>query len=432
MDKWFGIIEILASLFDASASILFAFFATKDKRDRGYIPLTLLFIVIMYSLQEVSENTVVQMITIGSIVTVYSLLIMQQKRFWQAIFYGALFVVLLLASNVVVVNIMACVMQASISKVLAFETIGRLLGILIHKIVFATAILFMLTLLRRFLLRKEEMSVILLVLCLNTYLLSVICNLQEAGNFDIMEQSEYLIMALVVVTMSVVIFICMVRIGDRSRLEMENRALQMTLEGQKASIQKSERLYQDTRMLKHDMKHYLQMAKDLLDQKEYEEVDNCLEHLLQHETFQTRVFYTGIPVLDVVLNEKEEFCRQVQTSFKAEVSCSEVKQHLLDIGVILANLLDNAIEAQKAVEESSRKVELKMFTKGDTLFIMLRNSVTGEVLLQNPKLHTTKDNAIEHGWGTKSVAKLVKELDGTLEYQQECDAFTVSVMISIA
>ena len=67
----------------------------------------------------------------------------------------------------------------------------------------------------------------------------------------------------------------------------------------------------------------------------------------------------------------------------------------LDIAVMLSNLLDNAVEAQKKItQDKPRSIFLKIFSYENKYSILIKNTVAKSVLQNNPRLLLIKPIAI--------------------------------------
>lgn len=99
-----------------------------------------------------------------------------------------------------------------------------------------------------------------------------------------------------------------------------------------------------------------------------------------------------------------------------------------DMCTILANLLDNAIEAVGAMEELGT-VELTIRRINHFLLIKVSNSCATqkEKFVNYPS--TTKENKELHGWGLPSVKDAVDKYNGTLKCTNENNLFNVTIMI---
>ena len=99
----------------------------------------------------------------------------------------------------------------------------------------------------------------------------------------------------------------------------------------------------------------------------------------------------------------------------------------VDLTALLDNVLQNAVES--AVKSEKKYVSFSAFRVNDNFMKMLiSNSCdTAPVFDKKGNLRSSKKGK-NHGWGTKSVARVIKKYDGDVNYryiadkaQFECD-----------
>src|SRR5699024_8120442 len=108
---------------------------------------------------------------------------------------------------------------------------------------------------------------------------------------------------------------------------------------------------------------------------------------------------------------------------------------------LFGNLLDNALESCERVieEEKTEKestineqkaqlwIQVKIEQKKQLLFIEIANSADQSPERKERKLLTRKKDSSLHGYGLKSVERIVEEHDGVIFYDAEDRVFTVKV-----
>lgn len=110
---------------------------------------------------------------------------------------------------------------------------------------------------------------------------------------------------------------------------------------------------------------------------------------------------------------------------------------MFDMGIILNNLLDNAIEACEKLETGKGFIRLSMKRKKQFLLIDVENSFDGAVPMQMgggfiPS--TTKQNSLpsiitEHGIGLENVRDVAERYFGGVNIKAKGDVFHVTVML---
>lgn len=97
-----------------------------------------------------------------------------------------------------------------------------------------------------------------------------------------------------------------------------------------------------------------------------------------------------------------------------------------DIGVLYGNLLDNAIEACRKLEQEKRFLKLDNKYVEGKLMLIIRNSKVPD---KNEALETTKRERDMHGRGISSVCKVVDAYNGVIDFEDYGEEFEVSVML---
>lgn len=207
-------------------------------------------------------------------------------------------------------------------------------------------------------------------------------------------------------------------------------------------IREIEQLYTGIRRMKHDMKNYLFDIRNLLDTRgicveEDEEglgayfsgIGKTLEQL----DFR---FHTGNPITDVIVNGKYQQARQMGIEFSCSFSFpKEYGISAFDIGVILNNALDNALEAcgnlQKRKPEEPLFIQIETYCRNNMYFIEIANRFDGILRYEETKgeLLTRKDNAFEHGLGFQNLSLCAEKYLGKAAYRYSTDTFYLTVML---
>ena len=93
---------------------------------------------------------------------------------------------------------------------------------------------------------------------------------------------------------------------------------------------------------------------------------------------------------------------------------SALKIREIDCTVVLANLLDNAVEACAKLEQPERWIEVKALlehtggTEDETLFISVVNA-SPPVKIVNDRIDTTKEDPSLHGFGLPNVKEILSQ-----------------------
>lgn len=216
--------------------------------------------------------------------------------------------------------------------------------------------------------------------------------------------------------------------------------LEKQIDGLQTHMEEMERIYSDMRGMKHDLKNTVSVIRQLSNNNEdnaelqtyISEMNQCLEKL------ESR-FNTGNTVADTLLNMKYyEAVRNVPNiNIYADdlIFSQELKIHSYDIGIILGNALDNAVEACKKLKinepSADTFIRLSSIQKGNFLILTIENSFYGEIVInsQNELPATDKADKKSHGIGLANIKSTAEKYQGTMDFKVKDRVFILSVMM---
>ena len=223
--------------------------------------------------------------------------------------------------------------------------------------------------------------------------------------------------------------------------ERKGRAV---LEKQVSALQEyvgeRERIWSGVRGLKHDMRNTLSVAMRIAEKGgEGERLQAYLEQLsLSLDAFETE-FRTGNVVADALLDMKCHEARKRIPELQVEVEELAFPGTLAiqdyDIGVILGNALDNAVEACERLhrEEPGTAcfIRLSSFLDGEMFLMEIRNNFDGKLITREGKEFpdTGKADGESHGIGLANIKSTCEKYHGTVEWKARDGVFTLSVML---
>ena len=148
-----------------------------------------------------------------------------------------------------------------------------------------------------------------------------------------------------------------------------------------------------------------------------------IETLLQQMTAAEQKIFTANAVVNGILNLKLQKMEMAQIEYEFDIHIPEqLKIQGTDLGVLLGNLLDNAIEACQEFQ-GEKKIRLLIEYQNSGVVIHCENPCNEDT----ETLQTKKKDKINHGFGMGSIAQIVKKYDGFWEYQMKSGLFKVTV-----
>ena len=99
-----------------------------------------------------------------------------------------------------------------------------------------------------------------------------------------------------------------------------------------------------------------------------------------------------------------------------------------EICSLFGDLLDNALEAcEKVTDKERKKISIKIEQHMQMLFLEIKNGTDKLPAKSGHTFLTSKQDKSLHGYGLKSVERIVTRYDGDLAYEMEDGMFVVSI-----
>lgn len=200
----------------------------------------------------------------------------------------------------------------------------------------------------------------------------------------------------------------------------------------RARIQEMEQSYAMIRRMKHEMRGCLTNIKGLAGRGAYAELEEYIARMDESIGSFEPVLQTGSPVTDVIVNDTRQRSLDLGVSFQAEFHYpGQGGYDAFDVGIVLQNLLQNALEACEKVPEGERSITLTGKETGRFFLIEVKNSFAGEAVFGQDGLPATtkQGDAPMHGIGLPNVRRVAEKYMGGLELKTDRREFSATVLL---
>ena len=190
-----------------------------------------------------------------------------------------------------------------------------------------------------------------------------------------------------------------------------------------------ETVYSEQRKKVHEFKNQLGCLNGLMEGGNYEEMERYLGKLTDNWTGEMDYIHTNHAIVNSILNQKYKYAKSMGIPILFAVNdLGELPIGEEDIVILLANLLDNAIEACQKVMESDKMIKFRFLKEENKITISIRNPVQETVKITAGRLETTKKNPEEHGIGMANIQRVVEKYGGENIWSYRDGYFTQSII----
>lgn len=377
-----------------------------------------------------SDSPVLQMVLGFVVIIGYSMIVMR-GGLWQSIT-----IALVLLVNTLLVNLATSLCVEILSWYRGAEQIinttsSKMAYVAFNRIVFI--IIFYIwgrVLAKRRIIKKEEWLMLAVYFIADSVAAVALILWTYVRHFDGRDYIYVLAIEISIIVMTVVPLAIANSISYKNEYEKRNELANLKLQAQRADIIRMDKEYQDIRKIRHDMVKHLNIYMHLLNDGDYEGLRKAIGEHIEDCGQNKYVYVAGNNLVNSVLNEKKVLCEHENIKMQVEVTASVDGERELDIAVMLSNLLDNAVEAQKKItQDKPRSIFLKIFSYENKYSILIKNTVAKSVLQNNPRFITDKANRYLHGIGMKSIEHTVDKNGGYIQRYEEDGMFCVHILL---
>ena len=242
----------------------------------------------------------------------------------------------------------------------------------------------------------------------------------------------------------VVLMVLAVRESETRYFQQKVLINEYYLETQKEHYEQQSEANQEIRRIRHDVKNHAYVMKELLRRKEYGELEEYLSEVTREMEQADVSVHVGNEIADAILSEKRQKAEKLGIEIKVEGEMTGVSLSAVDTCTILANALDNAIEAVAGLQAEGKPasgresgasvnpvIELSFKKNQNFLLMEEKNPARKNIVVENGLIATTKKDRGNHGFGLLNIREAVGKYDGECVITAQDGQFTLEIMLPL-
>lgn len=204
-----------------------------------------------------------------------------------------------------------------------------------------------------------------------------------------------------------------------SHQKTEKAVLDNQLREQKIYLAEAQKRDEQLSSFQHDIDNHLSVLSGLLKERKYSDAEQYFQKLQISSTSLRRNIRTGNTVLDVLLREKIGYAEQNHIAVSCHASLPPaLPVDDMDLCIIVANILDNAIQACAKITECRPDIDITIKVRHQFLLIEVTNP-------------TSSMSEATPGTGLKNVVSAAEKYLGTTEIGTDGGRFRISVLLCL-
>jgi sensor histidine kinase regulating citrate/malate metabolism len=188
--------------------------------------------------------------------------------------------------------------------------------------------------------------------------------------------------------------------------------------------------YHEQRKKAHDYKNQMECVSELLGQNEIEKASAYVNNVCNAFIDEMNYVNTNHAIINAVINQKYKLAKAQGIAMVLSLNdLGGITVKDVDLVTILANLLDNAIEASEKLIAENRIIKFLFHLENGKITISVRNPLPGELKTMNGYPMSTKQNPSAHGIGIMNIESAVSKYNGESNFSYHDGFFTHTIII---
>lgn len=186
-------------------------------------------------------------------------------------------------------------------------------------------------------------------------------------------------------------------------------------------------------ILIHDIKKHLQSIELLNNQNEHDKIGEYIRQLMLSSDLKEISRICNHELLNAILSRYKRQCNERQIAFLTDIR-NETTDFIADndLTSLFCNLLDNSLEAASNVQNSFIEISTGKREKTPFTVITVINSCrTNPFTEHGGNLITNKSQKNKHGFGIKSIKKIVNKYHGDMRIYYNDETMTFHAIITL-
>lgn len=212
----------------------------------------------------------------------------------------------------------------------------------------------------------------------------------------------------------------------KNEAQRKEQLLQIKVEQQAKEVEMIRRSEEEIRLLRHDLRLFLDSLSCCIEQSDKETARKLITGFSDRAKASAVRRYCGNDTLNYVLSGYAAQCREKGIHFLPDIELAELNADEMLFSSILANALDNAVNAQEGLPEDKRSIRLMLKNSSGKTLLCVKNACAEPPVFQDGLPVTSREG---HGQGAVSIQYATEKLGGNLQFVMEDNWFVLRVVV---
>lgn len=229
----------------------------------------------------------------------------------------------------------------------------------------------------------------------------------------------------------VVVYISVFKsLSGQYKMQMERQSvtlLTMQISALKEKLQKVKEVEESIRIQRHDLRHQLQVVEELVLRGDRDTALDSLSAAQKRLDERKETRWCRPPVLDAVFSSYFHKAEKQDITVEANVSLPDaLPVDEGELAIVLADALENAIQANLALPRQRRRICCKMIGT-PSIMLEISNPYAGSISFDSAGLPLAREEG--HGLGVQSISAFCRKSGAVCQYEARDGLFSFRMIL---
>lgn len=217
------------------------------------------------------------------------------------------------------------------------------------------------------------------------------------------------------------------QLDEEAKVKSDNILLNQQIKMEMNNIQTLMEAYTVQRKMTHDFENHLLVVQGIAKKNNDVQTVEYTSKMLKQIDSNALVVHSNNNVVDAILNQKYMVAQRNDIVIEFKINdLSNIIVADEDMVTILANAMDNAINAAKECKEN-KYIKVTIINDSSETLVTISNTVNGNVDIKNYTVESKKNN-FEHGYGLQNIKAVVDKYENIFTMDCKDNIFTISAI----
>lgn len=245
-------------------------------------------------------------------------------------------------------------------------------------------------------------------------------------------KASSVIVTSVLLLFNVIIFEIYIKMNELFMNEKEKIVYAQQIDIISCNTLEQKKIMEDFHEEKHNLINELIALKGGIEDDDKETVIRNINKIINNCNYVETVSHSGNTVVDAIINFKYAVAKEYEIDFCLKTFIpDELPIEQCDLGIVLGNAIDNAIEAVKKCKNKEKIIEISMGVKKEAWVMVIKNPYEHKIKRDRAgRILSTKQEKNRHGYGLKSIMKIADEYQGEAVIDIKNHIFSLTVVLN--